>query len=225
MPDIDPPYRGLRARRQLEKQRRRVNVLSALMGLLLTLPLMLLIAAAVRASSPGPVIYRQDRVGMDRRSRRPSHSSNCRRRLNRGGAVFQIVKFRTMRVSDATTQNWPDADAHRVTRVGAFLRRHRLDELPQLVNVLKGDMNIVGPRPEQPEIFQSLKTQISNYPLRQRVLPGITGWAQINQAPDSSIDDVRSKIVLDLEYLRRRCVAEDIRIMARTLPVLLWARP
>jgi lipopolysaccharide/colanic/teichoic acid biosynthesis glycosyltransferase len=213
---------GFRQRRQLEQQRRRVNVMTALIGLILAMPLLLLIAAAVRASSPGPVLYRQDRVGLDRRSRRPSQSSNCRRRVDRGGTVFQIVKFRTMHTADGTAERWTQAGDPRITRVGAYLRRHRLDELPQLVNVLKGDMNIVGPRPEQPEIFQELKTQINNYPLRQRVLPGITGWAQIHNAPDASIDDVRNKIVLDLEYLRRRSVTEDIRIIARTVPVMLW---
>jgi len=104
------------------------------------------------------------------------------------------------------------------------LRKLRLDELPQLFNVLKGDMNIVGPRPEQPTIFVYLREQIEGYQRRQRVRPGITGWAQINQGYDTSVDDVRRKVRYDLEYIRRQSALEDLRIMARTLPVMLLRR-
>ena len=114
------------------------------------------------------------------------------------------------------------ADDHRVTQVGRVLRRFRLDELPQLINVLKGDMNIVGPRPEQPAIFVYLREQIEGYQRRQRVRPGITGWAQVNQGYDTSIDDVRRKVRYDLEYIRRQSPFEDLKIMAHTLPVMAF---
>ena len=105
-----------------------------------------------------------------------------------------------------------------------MLRKLRLDELPQLWNVLVGDMNVVGPRPEQPTIFASLREQIEEYPHRQRVLPGITGWAQINRAYDSSLDDVREKLSYDLEYIRHRSALEDLRIMLLTPAVMLGRR-
>jgi lipopolysaccharide/colanic/teichoic acid biosynthesis glycosyltransferase len=104
--------------------------------------------------------------------------------------------------------------------LGRFLRKSRLDELPQIFNVLAGDMNLVGPRPERPGIFAELRETIPNYQLRQRVMPGITGWAQVNQAYDTCVDDVRHKVNFDLEYMRHRSVKLDIRIMARTIPVM-----
>jgi lipopolysaccharide/colanic/teichoic acid biosynthesis glycosyltransferase len=139
-----------------------------------------------------------------------------------GGRLFTIYKFRTMRVNaEDAGAVWAAAHDARVTRVGAFLRSTRLDEIPQLVNVLKGDMNVVGPRPERPEIFVRLCDQVDRYQLRQRARPGITGWAQINLRYDTSIDDVRRKVELDLAYIERRSVVVDMRIMARTLPVML----
>jgi lipopolysaccharide/colanic/teichoic acid biosynthesis glycosyltransferase len=108
--------------------------------------------------------------------------------------------------------------------VGRILRRTRLDELPQFYNVLRGDMNIVGPRPERPTIFADLRTNIPEYSMRQRVKPGITGWAQVNQAYDACVDDVRRKVQYDLEYVRRQGLYEDVRIMSMTLPVMLFGK-
>jgi lipopolysaccharide/colanic/teichoic acid biosynthesis glycosyltransferase len=105
-----------------------------------------------------------------------------------------------------------------------LLRRTRLDELPQLYNVVRGEMNIVGPRPERPAIFADLRRTIPEYPLRQRVKPGITGWAQINQAYDACVEDVRRKVQYDLEYVKRQGLIEDLRIMAMTLPVMMFRR-
>jgi len=119
---------------------------------------------------------------------------------------------------------WARPDDPRITAVGRVLRKYRLDELPQLFNVLQGDMNLVGPRPEQPEIFERLRDQVDRYGDRQRVRPGLTGWAQVNQQYDSSIDDVRKKVMFDLEYIRRQSLTEDLRIMARTVPVVLFKR-
>jgi len=105
--------------------------------------------------------------------------------------------------------------------VGRWLRRHRLDELPQLWNVLRGDMSVVGPRPERPSFVTYLRREIPEYPLRQRVLPGITGWAQVNRGADNTVDDVREKLHYDLEYIEGRSLGRDLEIMIRTFPVML----
>lgn len=204
-----------------EVGRRVLNVTIALIALVLGFPLLLLIAVAVKLSSRGPVFFTQTRIGVNRRRSLPPGTRY--READCGGKPFMILKFRTMRANagpEEPGQVWATPDDPRVTRVGRFLRRYRLDELPQFLNVLLGDMEIVGPRPEQPAIFAQLREQIPGYQERQRVRPGITGWAQINQHYDSSIEDVRNKLALDLEYLGRRSISEDLRIMLRTLPVV-----
>lgn len=209
-------------RRRTERFRRALNVVVALLGLVLTLPLMLIIAVLIKLTSPGPVFYVQPRVGLDRRN--GALGLNGRRRVDYGGKIFHIYKFRTMRVDAGTDQVWASPDDPRVTPIGRILRKYRLDELPQFINVLKGDMNVVGPRPEQPAIFMRLRDEIDPYPIRQRVLPGITGWAQVNQSYDTSIEDVRRKVEYDLEYLQNESVFMDLRILTRTLPVMLFKR-
>jgi lipopolysaccharide/colanic/teichoic acid biosynthesis glycosyltransferase len=205
--------------------RRAVNIVFALLALIVLLPLMLLVAVLVRLTSRGPVLYTQVRVGLDRRQ--PSSGSvNYRREYDLGGRPFTIYKFRTMR-ADAELQSgavWAQQSDPRVTSVGGVLRQYRLDELPQLFNVLKGEMNIVGPRPERPTIFAELREHIAEYPLRQRARPGITGLAQINHHYDRSLEDVRTKVHYDLEYIRRQSVTEDLRIMLKTVPVILLRR-
>ncbi len=124
----------------------------------------------------------------------------------------------------ATGAVWATQNDPRITAVGRFLRQYRLDELPQLLNVLRGEMNIVGPRPERPTIFAELREHISEYPQRQRAKPGITGLAQIYHHYDRSLDDVRTKVRYDLEYIRRRSVGEDLRIMFLTIPVIFLRR-
>jgi len=204
--------------------RRALNILVATVGLIVAFPLMLLIAALIKLTSRGPVLFTQTRVGLDRRALSGA-GGNTRRHSDLGGTPFTMYKFRTMRPADETTsETWAQPEDARVTALGQVLRKFRLDELPQLFNVLKGDMNIVGPRPEQPNIFVYLREQIEGYQRRQRVRPGITGWAQINQGYDTSVDDVRRKVRYDLEYIRRQSALEDLRIMARTLPVMLRRR-
>lgn len=202
--------------------RRLLNVAAAAAGLVVALPLMLLIAVLIKLTSRGPVLFTQTRIGLDRRALSRA-GGNTRRELDLGGQPFTIYKFRTMRADSAQAngQVWARPDDARVTMIGRVLRKLRLDELPQLVNVLKGDMNIVGPRPEQPAIFVYLREQIEGYQRRQRVRPGITGWAQVNLHYDRTVDDVRRKVTLDLEYIRRQSAREDLRIMVRTLPVML----
>jgi lipopolysaccharide/colanic/teichoic acid biosynthesis glycosyltransferase len=119
---------------------------------------------------------------------------------------------------------WAQPDDPRVTAIGRILRKYRLDELPQLWNVMRGDMNIVGPRPEQPAIFVKLRDQIDGYGARQQVRPGITGWAQVNHNYDQCLEDVRRKVSFDLEYIARRSLATDLKIMALTVPVMVFRK-
>lgn len=219
-------YRALEAHQSRQNLAcRALNVAVALLGLVLALPLMLMIGLAIKASSRGPVLYRQQRVGVDRRRRRLNPGLAEQRQTDRGGRIFTMLKFRTMvHRPHCADEVWASVADPRVTTVGRILRKYRLDELPQLWNVLRGEMNIVGPRPEQPRIFQELREQVQLYPLRQRVLPGITGWAQINQSYDQALEDVRQKVRLDLEYIGRRSPLEDIRIMAMTVPVIVMRK-
>lgn len=204
-----------------DRVRRVINVMLAVVALVATLPVMVLIGLVIRLTSPGPILYTQARVGVDRR--RPGKGPrDSRRVVDYGGSLFRIYKFRTMYVSPGDApQQWARQDDPRVTPVGRFLRKYRLDELPQLYNVLRGEMNVVGPRPEQPRIFAMLRDQIENYEFRQRVLPGITGLAQVRQNYDTSTEDVRRKVNYDLEYIARRSAGEDVRIMLMTLPAVL----
>ena len=211
----------------VDRHRRILNVIVAGIGILVVMPLMILIAMSIRLTSRGPILYGQERVGLDRRTLCGwlNGSGKGRRDQDRGGKLFTIYKFRTMLTSkEDPGQVWAQPSDPRITRLGAILRRYRLDELPQLFNVLMGDMNVVGPRPEQPDIFLQLRTQVERFVERQRVLPGITGWAQVNQRYDQCLDDVRRKVALDLEYIRRRSPSEDLRIMARTLPAMMKKR-
>jgi lipopolysaccharide/colanic/teichoic acid biosynthesis glycosyltransferase len=211
-------------RERSEAAARALNVTVAALALIVLAPVLALIALAVRLSSPGPILYTQIRVGLDKRFR--DRASDNRRRHDCGGRPFRMYKFRSMRV-DAEADGravWAQKGDPRVTLIGRVLRRTRLDELPQLYNVLRGDMNIVGPRPERPSIFAELREDIPEYATRQRVKPGITGWAQINQAYDACVDDVRRKVQYDIEYLRRQGLLEDVRIMSMTLPVMLFRK-
>ena len=203
---------------------RALNVLVAAISLLILSPVMLVIAAVVKLSSRGPVFYTQPRVGLDRRGLR-GRSDDARRTEDHGGQLFTIYKFRSMTQSDTDSpQVWAQKGDARITGAGNLLRKYHLDELPQLWNVLRGDMNLVGPRPEQPDIFLRLRKEIRHLPGRQQVLPGITGLAQVTHHYDRSIDDVRMKADLDLEYIRNRSPLLDLEIMARTLPAVVQKR-
>jgi lipopolysaccharide/colanic/teichoic acid biosynthesis glycosyltransferase len=210
---------------RVETLNRVMNVALATIGLIAAAPIMLVFAVLVRLTSRGPVFYTQARVGLDRR-RVTSHPSDYdRRSRDLGGRPFLILKFRTMRI-DAETNGavWAVRRDARVTTIGRVMRKYRIDELPQLINVIYGDMNIVGPRPERPSIFSRLCDDIAEYPLRQRARPGITGLAQVSQAYDTSIDDVRSKVRYDLQYIDRQGLTEDLLIMARTVPVMIFRK-
>jgi len=213
-------YELSRLGRYEDRARRVLNVIVASIGLIISAPLMLAIGVVVKLTSRGPVFYQQTRVGLDRRSLDGDRATH-RRVVDLGGKPFTIYKFRTMQARNDGRQVWAAPGDARITRVGRILRQFRLDELPQLVNVLKGDMNVVGPRPEQPRIFADLRTQVRRYAERQRVRPGITGWAQINQHYDESIEDVRRKVAYDLDYISRQSLSQDIKIMLLTAPAMV----
>jgi lipopolysaccharide/colanic/teichoic acid biosynthesis glycosyltransferase len=207
---------------------RAIDVGLATAALTLLSPLILIISIAIKLDSRGPVFYRQLRIGLDRRGRRSRDREDdpltlSRRTADLGGDPFTIYKFRTMHLDaeDDTGPVWATEEDVRVTRVGRSLRPYRLDEIPQFLNVLRGEMSIVGPRPERPSFVHVLRNELEEYPLRHRVPPGITGWAQVNQEPDQTLDDVRQKLEYDLEYLRRRSLSFDLRIMLQTVPVML----
>jgi lipopolysaccharide/colanic/teichoic acid biosynthesis glycosyltransferase len=208
-----------------EAVNRSVNVFIAAVALLLLAPLCVLVALAVKLTSRGPVFYTQTRVGLDRRAGRDEIDDD-RRVEDLGGQPFTILKFRSMRVdAEAGGQAvWATKHDPRITPVGRLIRKTRLDEIPQLINVLRGEMNVVGPRPERPSIVVRLREHIPEYPQRHRVKPGITGWAQINHTYDSCLEDVRTKVRYDLEYIQTQSLAVDLRIMLRTVPTMLFRR-
>ena len=205
-----------------ERLNRFVNATLAGAALLLIAPILVLIAIAIRLTSRGPIIYAQARVGLDRRWR-DTLALRDRRSEDLGGQVFTIFKFRTMRVDAERFSGavWAQENDPRVTTLGRYLRQFRLDELPQLWNIVRGDMNIVGPRPERPSIVARLREMIPEYRARHRVKPGLTGLAQINQHYDQNLDDVRGKIRWDLEYIRTQSLWLDIMIMLKTVPSVL----
>jgi sugar transferase (PEP-CTERM system associated) len=187
--------------------RRLISVTIALTGLILILPVIPLVILAIKLDSRGPVFYRQQRVG-------------------RNNVPFYVYKFRTMR-QDAEAQTgavWAGADDPRITRIGKFLRSSRLDEIPQLWCVLRGDMAFVGPRPERPEFVEWLTKQIPYYPVRHVVRPGITGWAQVRYKYGSTVEDAKEKLQYDLYYIKNISIGLDLLIMFQTVKTILLAR-
>jgi exopolysaccharide biosynthesis polyprenyl glycosylphosphotransferase len=187
--------------------KRLASIFVSVIGLLLSLPWIPLVALAIKLSSRGPILYRQKRVG-------------------REGMVFNCYKFRTMR-EDAeadTGATWAADNDPRITKVGSFLRVSRLDEIPQLWNVLKGDMSLVGPRPERPEFVQWLSREIPHYNVRHTVRPGITGWAQVRYRYGSSVEDSQEKLRSDLVYVKNISPGFDLLILFYTIKIILLGR-
>jgi len=205
------------------RKKRPLDVTLACLALFLLLPVFLLVAIAVRLDSRGPVLYAQERVGLNRRrGKGPLPIRGNRRKQHGFGQPFTIFKFRSM-VSDAerlTGPVWAKERDPRATRIGAVLRRTHLDELPQLLNVLRGEMSMVGPRPERPQLFGNIVDQIPEYALRCRTLPGITGIAQIKNGYDDSLQSAARKVQYDLYYIRKGTAMMDIKIMMATALVL-----
>ena len=198
---------GFRLSRFLVIYKRAASIAVSIVGLVLCLPLLPFVALAIKLTSPGPLLYGQRRVG-------------------RNDAIFYCHKFRTMR-ADAeadTGATWAGDEDPRITRVGRFLRTARLDEIPQLWNVLKGDMSLVGPRPERPEFIEWLKQEIPFYNLRHTVRPGITGWAQIRYKYGSSVEDAKEKLRYDLFYVKNMSPGLDALIFFSTVKTILLGR-
>jgi len=181
-----------------------VDIFLAGIGLFIALPFMVLTAALIKLESKGTVFYKQNRCGHNKK-------------------IFSLLKFRSMMV-DAETNGavWTQQDDSRITKVGKIIRKFRLDELPQMWNVLKGDMSFVGPRPERPEFVTSLERAIPYYMLRHSVKPGITGWAQVNYKYGDSPDDAQEKLQFDLYYIKNESFILDLHIMLRTVRVVLF---
>jgi lipopolysaccharide/colanic/teichoic acid biosynthesis glycosyltransferase len=203
--------------------KRSLDILAASLGILLIFPVCLLVAVAVKVDSPGPVFYAQERVGINRRRRRnATPPAKERRKADCFGRPFTIYKFRSM-ITDAernTGPVWASACDSRITRIGRFLRRSRLDETPQLWNVLRGEMSLVGPRPERPTFVQSLTETLPDYPKRCSALPGITGLAQVKSQYDTSVESANRKLQYDLYYLKNGRLLLDLKIMAATVKVM-----
>jgi sugar transferase (PEP-CTERM system associated) len=185
--------------------KRAIDIIASVVLLILTLPLMLAVSILIRLETPGPVLYKQDRVGLH-------------------GKTFTLFKLRSMRV-DAEAGGkpvWAAKRDPRVTRVGSIIRQTRIDELPQLLNVLRGEMSLTGPRPERPFFVEQLEAVLPFYAVRNYVKPGVTGWAQVNYPYGASVEDAREKLSYDLYYVKNRGLILDLLILISTVRVILF---
>ncbi|MDZ4771576.1 MAG: sugar transferase [Planctomycetota bacterium] len=209
---------------QRQPLRRAADIAASVAALVVLAPVLALVALAVCLDSRGPVFYTQRRIGLNRRRRADAGGAQVRdrRTVVLGGQPFVIWKFRTMRMNaEASGPQWARVNDDRVTRVGRLLRRTRLDEVPQFFNVLKGEMTLIGPRPERAYFIRTLELEIPHYSKRLLVKPGITGLAQVNNGYDDSLDSVRRKLTWDLRYLRNRGLGADLVILAQTCRTVL----
>lgn len=183
------------------------DLLLALIAMVVLFPILLIVGLAVKLTSQGPILYQQERVG-------------------RSGKSFTIYKFRTMRVDaeDASGPVWAKENDSRLTPIGAFLRKTHLDELPQILNILKGEMSLVGPRPERPFFVGRLKKSIPSYEERLLVKPGITGLAQVRHKYDETFNDVKKKVKYDILYIKKMCLMLDIKVLFWTVGVVLTGK-
>jgi sugar transferase (PEP-CTERM system associated) len=198
---------GFRRPRAVVILKRVMDVVGSLVGLVAAVPLAAVLAALIKLDSPGPVLYRQERVG-------------------KGGRSFMLIKFRSMRenAEAETGPVWATDDDRRVTRVGKWLRKFRLDELPQMMNVLRGEMSFVGPRPERPWFVDHLKQSIPYYNLRHAVKPGITGWAQVRYRYGSSVQETFEKLQYDFFYIKNMSAVLDLTILVETVKTVMAGR-
>jgi sugar transferase (PEP-CTERM system associated) len=197
---------GFRRSASMVFMKRTFDLAFGILGLTLSLPLMAAIALAVRLDSEGPALYRQPRVGL-------------------GGKVFQMLKFRSMRMdAEDNGPQWAEENDPRSTRLGRWLRRYRLDELPQFMNVVRGEMSLVGPRPERLEFVEELRDLIPFYDERHAIPPGLTGWAQVEYSYGASVAETARKLEYDLFYLKNMSVLFDLAIVLRTIGVVFGGR-
>jgi len=197
---------GFRKSALLVWAKRTLDVLVSIVALILCLPLFGVVAAAIWLETGFPVLFRQERTGLR-------------------GHSFQMLKFRSMTNSaEEEGPRWAADSDHRITRVGKWIRKYRIDELPQAINVLRGEMSIVGPRPERPEFVSMLEEQIPFYGLRHSVRPGITGWAQVKYQYGASVEETKTKLEHDLFYIKHLSIMLDLAVMFETAKVMLSGR-
>lgn len=215
--------------------KRTIDIIGSLAGLILTAPIWLILPLIIKFNSAGPVFYSQFRVGLDKRkeSRRYHQKADVterrdreRRRDNYLGRPFRVIKFRTMvhNAEKGTGPVWAAKNDSRVTSIGTFLRKSRIDEIPQFINVLRGDMSLVGPRPERPNFVADLTGKVEGYATRLTVKPGLTGLAQVKSGYDSSLASVTEKVKYDLEYIENWSIWLDIKILLKTVVVVITGR-
>jgi lipopolysaccharide/colanic/teichoic acid biosynthesis glycosyltransferase len=219
----------------LSWQKRSLDIVLSIVALVLTSPLALVAAILIRATSRGPVFFTQERVGLNRRldDRRGATNGGLRvnqrdierRRVTKFGKPFVMYKFRTMTVTaEEGTPQFAQLNDPRVTTVGRFLRKTRFDEIPQFLNVLKGDMSIVGPRPERACFIERIDREVPQFHWRLRTKPGITGLAQVNVGYCNTVAGMRDKLQYDLEYIRQLGPKTDLKILARTVGVVVTGK-
>ncbi len=197
--------KGFRNHGAAEVVARLVSVLAAVVGLVICAPLLAVIALLVKIDSPGPVLFVQPRAG-------------------RHGRPFGLLKFRTMHPTTEAPSEWVMDNIHRITRVGRYLRRFRLDELPQLINVIRGEMNLIGPRPHPVSNHATFMERIAYYGLRSTVRPGVTGWAQVRHGYANNLEEETEKMRYDLYYIKNRSLWLDLRIMFATIGIVLFGQ-
>ena len=185
-----------------ERIKRITDILISIIGLLVAIPVLLITAIAIRLESTGPIIFRQTRTGLN-------------------GRLFTLYKLRSMRADQENDTKWTTVNDPRITRVGRFIRKTRIDEFPQLFNVLKGEMSLVGPRPERPYYVEQFSREIPGYLERLQVKPGLTGWAQINGGYELTTPE---KLEKDLEYIRNRSISFELIILLKTIYVLITGK-
>ena len=197
---------GFKSSEIFKRVKRGIDILASLVALTLFFPITLLISLAIRLDSKGPVIYEQERVGEDEK-------------------IFRLLKFRSMRVdAEASVPVWASVDDPRITRVGRVIRKLRLDEIPQMINVLKGEMSFVGPRPERHFFVKELEKEVPYYSQRHVIKPGITGWAQIMYRYGASKEDALQKLKYDLYYIKHMSITLDLMIIFETVKIVLLGK-
>ncbi len=202
--------------------KRAFDIVASSVGLTVFAAMLPVLALIIKLDSPGSVFYSQERVGLNRRRNRRMHAGADRRKVMYPGRPFRIHKLRTMRNdAEAGGPQWASSGDARITRVGRFLRKTRLDELPQLWNVLRGDMSLIGPRPERLFFIRQLENEVPNYHDRLLIKPGLTGLAQVRNGYDDSLDSVKRKVEFDRDYIRRCGPLTDAGILLETVRVVV----